>query len=137
MREHWNWAAGAVIAQLVVLAGLTALVWADRSGGPTLRGVTTTDLTIAGVIVSGGAGIALLGAVLLAGRSAVVPALFTLLAGLLGAGGALFEPINAWTAFTDTRWETQVSWVVPAAVPLVVGFLALGLRRLAKPHAVD
>lgn len=137
MREHWNWAGGAVIAQFVVLAALTALAWAASSEGPTLAGASDTDLTVAGIIVSGGAGVALLGAVLLAGRSAAVPALFTLLAGLLGAGGAFFEPINDWSGFLDTNWEAQVGWAVPAAVPLVLGFVALGLRRLAKPHAID
>jgi hypothetical protein len=129
-REHWNWAAGAVAAQFVVLLALTASAWASRQ--PEIHTNLKNDYTIAAAIVSGAALVSLLATWLLGTRSAVAPAAFALLAGAGGTLGYFWVYIVHWSAFTKAGWPLKTHAVALSAIPIILGLLALGLRRVGR-----
>jgi hypothetical protein len=131
-REHWNWAAGVVAAQFVALLALTASAWATRQ--PQIHTSLNDDYTVAAAIVSAAAVVSLLATWLLGTRSAVAPAAFALLAGAGGALGYFWVYIMHWSAFTKAGWPLKTHAVALSALPIILGLLALGLRRVGKPR---
>jgi hypothetical protein len=129
-REHWNWAAGFVGAEFVALLSLTASSWAIRQ--TQLHGQFHNDVTVGATIVSVAAVVSLLATWLLGTRSAVAPAAFAFLAGVAGTVGYFWVYINHWSAFTHTTWPVKMNSIALSAVPVMLGALALGLRRVGK-----
>ncbi|HKY13821.1 MAG TPA: hypothetical protein VJM33_02780 [Microthrixaceae bacterium] len=128
-RRRWNWAAGAVVAELLLLAGLTVSYWARRSA---IGDVQSDVLDEATLILSGSVLVALLAVLLLLTRRAMLPAALTLLAGAGGALALSWSSIRNWTEFNVQVWEVQVATIAESAIPLLIALTALGLRRVGS-----
>jgi len=136
MREHWNWGAGVVVSLFVVAVAFTVNGWASRLVTEDL-GVGNDDFLYAAILLSAGAGVALIATFLLSARSAGAASVFALLAGVTTSVGVFWDSLRNWNQFTDQRWEVQASAWAITAIPLVLGILALGLRRKDRRAGTD
>ena len=128
--EHWNWAAGFVGAEFIVLLSLTASSWAYRQ--TQLHAQFHKDLTTGAIIVSAAAVASLLATWLLGTRSAVAPAAFSFLAGVAGTLGYFWVYVMHWSTFDHATWPVKMNSVALSAVPVILGAFAIGLRRVDK-----
>jgi hypothetical protein len=92
---------------------------------------------IAAIIVTAGAAIAVVAVFMLSSRSAGAASVIALFAGMTIAVGMFWFELRHWSDFVDSTWQSKMGSLAIAGLPLVLGILALGLRRKDRRVGVE
>ena len=117
----WNYGSGVIYAQVVVLLALATSAYGawDGGGGSDAR----TQL----ILVAAGAFVAIVALFMLFATQAIA-GFISLLGGATASIGLLWRPINNWSVLSAQGLDFYLFYL-SGLIPVVLGLLALGLRR--------